>query len=70
MRLAAEGCKTCNHVTNTYVWVVYHKGIITFAYTALNDLNVWTADVQHTYLHAPHSENYYTMMGNNFGSEF
>ena len=53
-RLVAEGCRTLNPVTSTYVGVVSRESVrIAFTYAALNGLDVWAADVQNAFLQAP-----------------
>ena len=54
-RFVAEGCRTPNPVTSTYVGVVYRESVrIAFTYAALNGLYIWAADVQNAFLQAPH----------------
>ena len=43
---------------------------IAFTYAALNDLEVWVADVQNSFLQSPCSKKHYTVCGPEFGSEF
>ena len=70
-RLAVEGCRTPNPVMSTYAGVVSRESArIAFTYAALNGLDVWVADVQNAFLQDPCSENYYTVCGTEFGSEF
>ena len=70
-RLVAEGCRTPNPVTSTFAGVVSRESArIEFTYAALNGLDVWAADVQNTFLHAPCYEKYYTVFGPKFVSEF
>ena len=53
-RLVAEGCRTPNSVTSTYVGVVSRESArIAFKYAALNGMEVWAADVQNAFLQAP-----------------
>ena len=70
-RLVAEGCKIPDPVNSTYAGVALCESVrISFTYAALNDLDVWTGDVQNAYLQAPCTEKYYTVMDHEFGSEF
>ena len=69
-RLVAEGCRTPNPVTSTYVGVVYRESVrIAFTYAVLNVLDVWAADVKNASLQAPCSKKYFTFFGTDFGSE-
>ena len=70
-RLVAEGCRTPNPVTSTYSGVVSRESVrIAFTYAVLNGLDVWEADVQNVFLQAPFSKKYYTVYGQELGSEF
>ena len=70
-RLVAEGCRTPNPVTSTYAGVVSRESVKTaFTYAALNVLVILVPDVQNVFLQAPCSENYFTVYGSEFGSEF
>lgn len=70
-RLVAEGCRTPDPVNSTYAGVVSRESVrIALTYAALNDLDVYAADVQNAYLQAPCSEKYFTVMGPEFGSEY
>ena len=70
-RLVAEGCRTPDPVNSTYAGVVSRESVrIALTYAALNDLDVYAADVQNAYLQAPCSEKYFTVMGPEFGNEY
>ena len=51
--------------------VVFSRDIvrISFTYSALNDVDVTSADIQNAYLQAPPSEKYYVIYGKEFGLE-
>ena len=69
-RLVADGHKTADPVGSTYAGVVSRESVrIAFTYAALNNLNVWAADIQNAYLTAPTSEGFYITCGAEFGSE-
>ena len=42
---------------------------IAFTYAALNNLDVWAADIQNAYLQAPSSQKHYIVCGAEFGLE-
>ena len=68
-RLVAEGCRTPDTVNSTYAGVVSRESVrIALTYAALNDLDVYAADVQNAHLQAPCSEKYFTVMGPEFGN--
>ena len=55
--------KTPDHIGSTYAGVVSHESVqIAFIYTALNRLDVCTADIQNTYLQAPLSQQDYIVL--------
>ena len=55
---------------STYAGVISRESVqIALTYAALNDLNVFGADIQNTYLQAPSSEKNYIICGEEFGSE-
>ena len=65
-----DGHKTPDPVGSTYVDVVSREIVRTaFTYAALNDLDVFAADVRNTYLQAPSSQNGYIICGSEFGLE-
>jgi hypothetical protein len=66
---AAGGHQTDPPKDMTYLSVVSRDSIrIAFLVTALNDLDVLTADIQNTYLNAPTSKKVYTITGLEFGA--
>ena len=55
-------------IGSTYVGIVSRKSVrIVFIYAALNDLEVFAADISNTYLQAPLSQKYYIVCGPEFG---
>ena len=70
-RLVAEGCRTPDPVTSTYARVVSRDDVhIESRYISLNSLDAWAGYIQRAYLQAPCTEQYYTIMGKEFGPEF
>ena len=63
-RWVAAGHKTPDPIRSTYAGLVSKESVkIAFTYAALNDLDVFAADIQNAYLQAPCSEKYYITCG-------
>eukprot|EP00957_Ditylum_brightwellii_P067582 5130450-Ditylum_brightwellii.AAC.1 len=59
-RLVLDEHKTPDPVGPLYAGVVSRESArIAFTYAALNNLDVWAADIQHAYLQAPSSQKHY-----------
>ena len=69
-RWVLDGHKTPDPVESTYSCVVSRESVcIALTYAALNDLDVFTADIQNAYLQAPSSQKDYIICGPEFGVE-
>ena len=69
-RWVLDGHKTPNPIGSTYAGVVSRDSIqIAFTYAALNDLDVFAADIRNAYLQAPSSQKDYIVCGPEFGIE-
>ena len=69
-RWVLDGHKTPDPIGSTYAGVVSRESIrIAFTYAALNDLDVFAADVRNAYLQAPSSQKDYVICGPEFGLE-
>ena len=69
-RWVLDGHKTPDLVGLTYAGVVSRESVrIAFTYAALNNLDVWAADIQNAYLQAPSSQKHYIVCGAEFGLE-
>jgi hypothetical protein len=69
-RWVKDGHKTADPLTSNYAGVVSRDSVrIALTYAALNDLEVFAADVQNAYLQAPSSERHYVICGKEFGEE-
>ena len=69
-RWVLDGHKTPDPVGSTYAGVVSRESVrIAFTYAALNDLDVFAADVRNAYLQAPSSQKDYIICGPEFGLE-
>ena len=69
-RWVLDGHKTPNPIGSTYSGVVSRESVrIAFTYAALNDLDVFAADVRNAYLQAPSSQKDYIICGPEFGLE-
>jgi hypothetical protein len=69
-RWVLDGHKMPSPVTLTYAGVVSRESVrIALTYAALNDLDVWAADIQNAYLQAPSSQKHYIICGPEFGLE-
>ena len=69
-RFVANGAKTKDLTTSTYAGVVSKETVrIAFTYAALNDLDIFAADIKNAYLQAPITEKYWTRCGPEFGPE-
>jgi len=69
-RWVLDGHKTPDPVGSTYAGVVSRESVrIAFTYAALNNLDVWAADIQNAYLQAPSSQKHYIVCGAEFGLE-
>ena len=69
-RWVLDGHKTLDLIGPTYTGVVSRESVqIALTYAALNDLDVFTADIQNAYLQAPSSQKDYIICGPEFGVE-
>ena len=69
-RWVLDGHKTPDPIGSTYAGVVSRESErIALTYTALNDLNVFAADIQNAYLQATSSQKDYIICGPEFGVE-
>ena len=69
-RLVAGGHTTAAPATITYASVVSRESVrIALLLTALNDVEVKTADIEDAYITAPCSEKIWTVLGPEFGSD-
>ena len=69
-RFVAGGHTTDPPSSTTYSSVVSRDSVrIAFLLAALNDLDIWTADIGNAYLNAPCREKIWTLAGSEFGSE-
>ena len=69
-RWVLDGHKTPNPTISTYAGVVSRDSIrIAFTYAALNDIDVWAADIKTAYLQAPSSQKDFIICGSEFGLE-
>jgi hypothetical protein len=69
-RFVAGGHTTETPASLTYSSVVTRDSVrIAFLLAALNDLNVFAADIGNAYLNAPCREKIWTVAGSEFGSE-
>ena len=63
-----DGHKTPDPIGSTFAGVVSRESVrIAFTYTALNDLQVFAADICNAYLQAPSSQKDYVVCGPEFG---
>ena len=63
-RLVTKGCRTPDPVNSTYTGIAFRESVwIILTYAALDDLDVYTADVQNKYLQALCSKKHFTVMG-------
>ena len=69
-RWVLDGHKTPDLIGSTYAGVVSRESVhIALTYAALNDLDVFTANIQNAYLQAPSSQKDYIICGPEFGVE-
>ena len=69
-RWVLDGHKCEKPDISTYAGVVSRESVrIAFTYAALNDLDVFAADIQNAYLQAPTSVKHYIICGAEFGIE-
>ena len=69
-RWVLDGHKTPDPIGSTFAGVVSRESIqIAFTYAALNDLQVFAADIRNAYLQAPSSQKDYVVCGPEFGIE-
>ena len=69
-RWVLDGHKTLDPIGSTYAGVVSRESVcITLTYAELNDLDVFTADIQNAYLQALSSQKDYIICGPEFGVE-
>ena len=69
-RWVLDGHKTLDPIGSTYAGVVSRESVrIALTYAALNDLNVFAADIWNAYLQAPSSQKDYIICGPEFGVE-
>ena len=69
-RWVLDGHKTPDPIWSTFAGVVSRESVqIAFTYAALNDLQVFAADIRNAYLQAPSSQKDYVVCGPEFGIE-
>ena len=69
-RWVLNGHKTPDTIGSTYAGVVSRESVhIALTYAALNDLDVFAADIRNAYLQAPSSQKDYIICGPEFGVE-
>ena len=69
-RWVLDGHKTQDPIGSTYAGVVFRESVcIALTYAALNDLDVFAADIRNAYLQAPSSQKDYIICGPEFGVE-
>ena len=69
-RWVKNGHLTSDPTTSTFAGVVSRESIrILLTYAALNQLDVWAADIKSAYLQAPTSEKHYIVCGPEFGPD-
>ena len=69
-RWVLDGHKTPDPIGSTYAGVVSRESVcIALTYAALNDLDVFAADIRNAYLQAPSSQKDYIICGPEFGVE-
>ena len=69
-RWVLDGHKTPYPIGSTFAGVVSRESVrIAFTYAALNDLQVFAADIHNAYLQAPSSQKDYVVCGPEFGIE-
>ena len=69
-RWVLDGHKTPNPTTSSYAGVVSRDSVrIAFTYAALNNVDVFAADIKNAYLQAPSSRKDYIICGPEFGLE-
>ena len=69
-RWVLDGHKTPDPLGSTYAGVVSRESVrIAFTYAALNDIDIWAADIRNAYLQAPSSQKDYIVCGAEFGLE-
>ena len=69
-RWVLDGHKTLDPIGSTYAGVVSRESVrIALTYAALNDLDVFAANIQNAYLQAPSSQKHYIICGPEFGVE-
>ena len=69
-RFVANGSRTRDLTSSTYAGVVSKETVrIALTYAALNDLELFAADIKNAYLQAPITEKYWTRCGPEFGPE-
>ena len=67
-RWVLDGHKTTDPIGSTYAGVVSRESVrIALTYAALNELDVFAADIQNAYLQAPSSQKDYIICGPDFG---
>ena len=69
-RFVKDGHKTEDTDGSRYAGVVSRDSVrIALTYAALNDIDVWAADIRNAYLQAAPSEKHYIICGPEFGEE-
>ena len=69
-RWVLDGHKTPDPIGSNYTGVVSRESVcIALTYEALNDLDVFAANIQNAYLQAPSSQKDYIICGPEFGVE-
>ena len=70
-RWVKDGHRTPDPAGSNFAGVVSRESVrIAFTYAALNDLDVYCADIQNAYLVAPTSEKHYIICGDEFGEQY
>ena len=66
-----DGHRTPDPERSTFASVISRDRVqIELTYAALNEIHVYTADIQNAYLQAPSSEKHYIICGDEFGIEY
>ena len=69
-RWVLDGHKTPSPIGSTYAGAVSRESVrIAFTYAALNDVDIFAADIRNAYLQAPSSEKHCVVCGAEFGLE-
>ena len=70
-RWVLDGHKTSDPEGSTYAGVVSRESVrIAFTYAALNDIDIFAADIQNAYLQSPLLQKHYVICGDGSGNPF